>query len=147
MKQLKDWFVPWLFTAREYNTAILDKAWAKPDYGRLMLNENPLPPSEKVIKAVTDILSKGNRYPDSMLRLRTKLGKLHNLGPDNIGLCNGSSEIIDCMMRIFLQPGDEFIISTPDVRALSATGGTGRREGGLGSAPERGSPVRCGRHA
>jgi hypothetical protein len=42
MKQLKDWFVPWLLTAREYNTAILDKAWALPDYGRLMLNENPL---------------------------------------------------------------------------------------------------------
>ena len=113
MKQLKDWFVPWLSTAREYNTGILDKAWANPDYGRLMLNENPLPPSEKVIRAVADILSKGNRYPDSMKRLRTKLGKLHNLGPDNIGLCNGSSEIIDCMMRIFLQPGDEFIISTP----------------------------------
>ncbi len=113
MKQLKDWFVPWLLTAREYNTGILDKAWAKPDYGRLMLNENPIPPSEKVIKAVTDILSKGNRYPDSMLRLRTKLGQLHKFGPENIGLCNGSSEIIDCMMRIFLQPGDEFICSTP----------------------------------
>ena len=113
MKELKDYFVPWLFTAREYNTAILDKAWANPDYGRLMLNENPVPPSEKVIKAVTDILSKGNRYPDSMLRLRTKLAKLHNVGPDNIGLCNGSSEIIDCMMRIFLQPGDEFIVSNP----------------------------------
>ena len=100
MKQLKDWFVPWLSTAREYNTGILDKAWANPDYGRLMLNENPLPPSEKVIRAVAEIMSKGNRYPDSMKRLRTKLGKLHNLGPGNIGLCNGSSEIIDSMMRI-----------------------------------------------
>jgi len=113
MKPLKDWFVPWLTTAREYDTSILDKAWANPDYGRLMLNENPLPPSEKVIKAVTDILSQGNRYPDSMKRLRTKIGKLHNLGPENIALCNGSSEIIDSMMRIFLQPGDEFIVSNP----------------------------------
>lgn len=113
MKELKEYFVPWLFTAREYNTAILDKAWANPDYGRLMLNENPIPPSEKVIRAVTEIMSKGNRYPDSMLRLRTRLAKLHNVGPDNIGLCNGSSEIIDCMMRIFLQPGDEFICSNP----------------------------------
>ena len=80
MKQLKDWFVPWLLTAREYNTAILDKAWAKPDYGRMMLNENPIPPSEKVIKAVTDILSKGNRYPDSMLRLRTQTGEAPQSG-------------------------------------------------------------------
>ena len=113
MKQLKEWFVPWLPTAREYNTSILDKAWANPDYGRLMLNENPIPPSEKVIKAVVDILAKGNRYPDSMKRLRTKLANLHGLGPDNVGLCNGSSEIIDCMMRIFLQPGDEIIMSNP----------------------------------
>jgi hypothetical protein len=30
MKQLKDWFVPWLLTSREYNTAILDKAWRSP---------------------------------------------------------------------------------------------------------------------
>lgn len=113
MKQLKDWMVPWLFTAREYNTSILDKAWDNPAYGRLMLNENPVPPSEKVIKAVTDILAHGNRYPDSMKRLRTKLAKLHDVGPENIGLCNGSSEIIDCMMRIFMQPGDEIIMSTP----------------------------------
>lgn len=113
MKELKDWFVPWLMKAREYNTAILDKAWANPNHGRLMLNENPLPPSEKVVRAVMEILKHGNRYPDSMLRLRAKLGNLHNLGPDNIALCNGSSEIIDSMMRIFLQPGDEFIISTP----------------------------------
>ncbi len=113
MKELKDWFVPWLLTSREYNTAILDKAWAKPDYGRMMLNENPISPSEKVIRAVTEILAKGNRYPDSMLRLRTRLARLHNVGPENIGLCNGSSEIIDSMMRIFLQPGDEFICSTP----------------------------------
>ena len=113
MKELKDWFVPWLMTARDYNTAILDKAWANPDHGRLMLNENPIPPSQKVIQAVAEILKHGNRYPDSMLRLRNKLGKLHNLGPENIALCNGSSEIIDSMMRLFLQPGDEFIISTP----------------------------------
>lgn len=113
MKELKEWFVPWLLTAREYNTSILDKAWANPDHGRLMLNENPVPPSEKVIKAVAEITAKGNRYPDSMKRLRIKLGKLHNLGPENIGLCNGSSEIIDSMMRIFMQPGDEIILSTP----------------------------------
>ena len=50
-KELKDWFVPWLFTSREYNVGILDKAWANPDHARLMLNENPIGPSEKVIEA------------------------------------------------------------------------------------------------
>jgi histidinol-phosphate aminotransferase len=113
MKELKDWFVPWLLTSREYNTGILDKAWANPDHGRLMLNENPLPPSDKVVNAVADAVKFGNRYPDSMKKLRTKIGKMYDLGPDNVALCNGSSEIIDSMMRIFMQPGDEIIMSTP----------------------------------
>jgi histidinol-phosphate aminotransferase len=112
-KELKDWFVPWLLPSREYNVGILDKAWANPDHGRLMLNENPLPPSEKVINAVADAMRDGNRYPDSFLGLRTKIGQMYGLGPDNVALCNGSSETIDAMMRIFLQPGDEFILSTP----------------------------------
>ena len=112
-KALKDWMVPWLLTSREYNVGILDTAWANPDHGRLMLNENPIPPSDKVIKAVSEAMKHGNRYPDSFKRLRTKIGKMYNLGPDNVALCNGSSETIDAMMRIFLQPGDEFLLSTP----------------------------------
>ncbi len=113
MKELKDWFVPWLLTARKYDPSILDKAWANPNYGRLMLNENPIPPSDKVVKAVAEAAKNGNRYPDSMKALRTKIGKMYDLGPDNVALCNGSSEIIDAMMRIFLQPGEEIIMSTP----------------------------------
>ena len=113
MRELKEWFVPWLLTARKYDTSILDKAWANPDHARLMLNENPIPPSDKVVKAVAEAVKKGNRYPDSMLNLRTKIGKKYDLGPDNVALCNGSSEIIDCMMRIFMQPGDEIIMSDP----------------------------------
>ena len=113
MKELKEWFVPWLLTSREYDTSILDKAWANPDHARLMLNENPIPPSDKVVNAVAEAVKKGNRYPDSMLNLRTKIGKMYDLGPDNVALCNGSSEIIDCMMRIFMQPGDEIIMSNP----------------------------------
>jgi histidinol-phosphate aminotransferase len=48
-----------------------------------------------------------------MKRLRTKIGEMYDMGPDNVGLCNGSSEIIDSMMRLFLSPGDEIIMSTP----------------------------------
>jgi len=112
-KELKDWIVPWLYTSREYNVGILDKAWANPDHARLMLNENPIQPSEKVVEAVSQAIRNGNRYPDSFLRLRTKIGKMYDLGPDNVALCNGSSETIDVMMRLFLQPGDEFMLSTP----------------------------------
>ncbi len=79
-KDLKDWIVPWLFTSREYNVGILDKAMDNPDTARLMLNENPIPPSEKVIEAVVDSLQHGNWYPDSFLRLRTKIGKMYGSG-------------------------------------------------------------------
>ncbi len=112
-KELKDWIVPWLYSSREYNVGILDKAWANPDHGRLMLNENPIAPSDKVIDAVAKAMKDGNRYPDSFRRLRTKIGAMYDLGPDNVALCNGSSETIDAMMRVFLQPGDEFMLSTP----------------------------------
>ncbi len=111
--KVQDLFVPWLLTAPEYSTAILDKAWAQPECGRMMLNENPVPPSEKVVDAVTEIVKKGNRYPDSMLRLKTKLAELHGVGPENIALANGSSETIDAAMRIFMQPGDQFLLSDP----------------------------------
>jgi histidinol-phosphate aminotransferase len=113
MKPLKEWIVPWLYTAREYNVGILDKAMDNPQNARLMLNENPIPPSDKVIEAVATSLREGNWYPDSFLRLRTKIGKMYGLGPDNVALCNGSSDTIDAMMRIFLQPRDEFILSNP----------------------------------
>jgi len=112
-KELKEWIVPWLYTSREYNVGILDQAWASPERGRLMLNENPIPPSQKVIDAVVETMQHGNWYPDSFLRLRTKIGEMYDLGPDNVTLCNGSSETIDAMMRVFLQPGDEFMLSTP----------------------------------
>jgi len=112
-KELKDWFVPWLYSAREYNVGILDQAMDNPQNARLMLNENPIPPSDKVIEGVTNALQEGNWYPDSFLRLRTKIGKMYGLGPDNVALCNGSSDTIDTMMRVFLHPGDEFILSTP----------------------------------
>ena len=112
-KDLKEWVVPWLYKAREYNVGILDKAMDNPDIARLMLNENPIPPSENVVKAVVESLKHGNWYPDSFLRLRTKIGKMYGLGPNNVALANGSSDTIDAMMRVFLQPGDEFLLSTP----------------------------------
>lgn len=122
-KQVQDLFVPWLLTAPEYNTAILDKAWAQPEMGRMMLNENPVPPSEKVVEAITELAKKGNRYPDRMYRLRTKLGALHGVAAENIAVANGSSETIDAMMRIFLRPGDEFLCSIPTFEMFPSRAG------------------------
>ncbi len=113
MSKNSDYFVPWLEDSPVYDVDILDKAWAHPEIARLMLNENPIPPSEKVISAVTDICRYGNRYPDRWWKLREKIGKSCGFGAKNVFLANGSSENIDNMMRVFLQPGDEVLLPTP----------------------------------
>jgi histidinol-phosphate aminotransferase len=112
-KDVKDLFQPWVMTAPQYSIAACDTAWDHPEIGRMFLNENPIRPSQKVIDAALDILKKANWYPDRMLRLRTKLAKLHGVGPENIAVANGSSETIDAMMRVFMRPGDEFLCSNP----------------------------------
>ena len=123
MANIQDKFMPWVMTAPEYSIAVCDTAWAHPELGRMMLNENPVPPSQKVVDAVTEIVKKGNRYPDRMLRLREKLAKLHGVKAENIALANGSSETIDAMMRIFLQPGDEFLLSDPTFEMFPSRAG------------------------
>lgn len=123
MTDIRDRFVPWLLTAPEYNTSILDKAWAQPECGRMMLNENPVPPSDQVVEAIVDMAKRGNRYPDRAYRLRAKLGELHGVAAENIALANGSSETIDAMMRIFLQPGDEFLCSKPTFEMFPSRAG------------------------
>ncbi len=113
MSKNSDYFVPWLKDAYSYNIDVLDMAWANPDVARLMLNENPIPPSQKIIDAVTEVCEKGNYYPDRWWNLREKIGKAYGFGAKNVFLANGSSENIDNMMRVFLQPGDEVILATP----------------------------------
>ena len=116
MTDIKDLINPYVWTAPEYNTSVLDKAWAHPELGRMMLNENPVPPSDAVVAAITDMAQKGNRYPDRAYRLREKLGKLHGLAAENIALANGSSETIDAMMRDLPAAGRRVPLLQPDVR-------------------------------
>jgi histidinol-phosphate aminotransferase len=89
----------------------------------MMLNENPVPPSQKVVDAAANIIKSGNRYPDRMLRLCAKLAKLHGVKPENIAVANGSSETIDAMMRIFMKPGDEFLCSIPTFEMFPSRAG------------------------
>ncbi len=45
------------------------------------------------------------------------------MAAENIALANGSSETIDAMMRIFLQPGDEFLCSIPTFEMFPSRAG------------------------
>jgi histidinol-phosphate aminotransferase len=79
---------------------------------KLASNENPLGPSPAALEAARSALTDVARYPDGggfalKRALATKLG----VGPDQITLGNGSSDIIEFTARTFVGPGDEVIFS------------------------------------
>src|SRR6267143_5755711 len=81
---------------------------------KLASNENPLPPSERVQRAITAQLAQLNRYPDGTgFYLRQALAKKHGFTQDQMVLGNGSNELIELAVRTFLKPGDEAIVPHP----------------------------------
>ena len=73
---------------------------------KLNTNENPYPPSPRVIaavKAATD--GRLRLYPNPTAeKLRTKLAKLHDCKPENIIVGNGSDEVLALAVRGFVEP-------------------------------------------
>ncbi len=113
MFDVKEWIVPALRGAGVYSQKLGVISDENPGYARMCLNENPLPQSSAVMEALKKVGELGSRYPGLCLDLRTKLAGMFDLGPENVCLANGSSEIIDSMMRAFLQEGDEVLLPTP----------------------------------
>src|SRR5438876_8911289 len=73
---------------------------------KLNTNENPYPPSPRVLKAVTAAVDGRLRlYPNPTAQgLREKLAKLHGCGPENIIIGNGSDELLAMAVRAFVEP-------------------------------------------
>ncbi len=92
----------------------LEREFGIHDAIKLASNENPLPPSDRVQKAIVAALQHGNRYPDgSGFYLRQALAKKHGVTPEQIVLGNGSNELIELLVRAFLRPGDEAVMPHP----------------------------------
>jgi histidinol-phosphate aminotransferase len=113
MSDLKRFLVPWIDQVKPYDTDDLLMAWSRPELKRMMINENPIPPSEKILNAILEAAKLGNRYPDNGPRIRAKIARRHDLGPGNVYISHGSSEIIDMVMRLFVTPGDEVLLPNP----------------------------------
>jgi histidinol-phosphate aminotransferase len=113
MGNLSNFVVPWMKDVKPYTTDDVNMAWDHPEFRRMFLNENPYPPSKKVLKAIFDSAKHGNRYPGNGPRLRAEIAEKYQLDPDNVFLGNGSSEIIEMVMKVFVAPGDEVIIPNP----------------------------------
>src|SRR5664280_1370622 len=73
---------------------------------KLNTNENPYPPSPKVLVAVKAAVDGRLRlYPNPTAeRLREKLAKLHGCQPENIIAGNGSDELLALATRAFVEP-------------------------------------------
>lgn len=57
---------------------------------------------------------KYRRYPDPyQLKLKTSIGSIKGINPENIFVGNGSDEPIDLLLRAFCNPGKDSIIITP----------------------------------
>jgi histidinol-phosphate aminotransferase len=75
---------------------------------KLNTNENPYPPSPKVLAAIKGAVDDRLRlYPNPTAEaLRAKLAKLHHCAPDNIIVGNGSDELLALATQTFVEPGE-----------------------------------------
>ena len=79
---------------------------------KLSANESSHGPSPAALAAYRDAVGQINRYPDgSQSELRNAIGEVHGLDPARIICGNGSDELILLMVRAYLQPGDDVLIS------------------------------------
>lgn len=114
MKKVEEYYVPWVKGIPMYISNHIELAWKNPALHRMMSNENPNPPSEKVLENMVKYAKMANRYPDQGLVVRGKIAEINGLdGPYNVMIGNGSSEVYDNIFRMFLAPGDEVIQHTP----------------------------------
>jgi len=87
-----------------------DSGWTK-----LNTNENPYPPSPRVVEAVTAaVQGKLNLYPDPLgTRFRKVAGEVLGFDPDWILPGNGSDELLTILTRSFAGPSDQISYPYP----------------------------------
>lgn len=84
------------------------------DVAKLASNENPYSPVPEVIRAIEEELKQLNRYPNSgSFYLCRELAEFLSVEPGQIFVGNGSNEIIDLLVRAFINPTDEIVYPFP----------------------------------
>jgi histidinol-phosphate aminotransferase len=87
---------------------------------KLASNENPYPPSSKVLKAISTAAGSVNRYPDgTCFELRQVLAKRLKVDPRQLVFGCGSDEVIVMAIRAFVEPGDEVVMAKPSFLVYS----------------------------
>jgi len=79
---------------------------------KLASNENPLGPSPKALEAMRAEVEDMWLYPDGNgFDLKQKLAVRHGVEMNQITLGNGSSDVLEFAVRVFVGPGDEVLFS------------------------------------
>lgn len=80
------------------------------DIIKLASNENPLGPSPKAMKAITEQLPQVYLYPDaSHYRLRAALAERNGVHMEEVFVGNGSEEVFSLLIRSYCLPGDNTV--------------------------------------
>jgi len=92
-----------------------------PGLVKLNTNENPYPPSPKVLRAVKKAVDGRLRlYPNPTAeKLRARLARLHGCRPENILVGNGSDEVLALATRAFVEPNSK--LKTQNSKLAQAT--------------------------
>jgi histidinol-phosphate aminotransferase len=85
------------------------------DVIKLNSNENPYPPSPKVLAAVATAADGAlRRYPEPTSdTLRAAAARVYGVSTDQVIAGNGSDELLSMLMRCFVGPGDRVAYATP----------------------------------
>ena len=79
---------------------------------KLSANESSQGPSPQALAALSACAGQLTRYPDgTQLRLREAIARVHQLEAQRIICGNGSDELIQLMVRAFVEDGDEALLS------------------------------------
>jgi len=82
------------------------------DIVKLASNENPMGPSPKALEAMRSEMEELTRYPDGAgFVLKSTLSDKLGISPEQITLGNGSSDILDFIVRVFVNDGDNVVVS------------------------------------
>jgi histidinol-phosphate aminotransferase len=86
------------------------------EFIKLNTNENPYPPSPRVMAAIRDTLT-GDRlrkYPDPLgTHFRQTAARIHRVDPEGILIGNGSDDILTIVTRAFVPEGGLVVSPTP----------------------------------
>jgi len=101
------------------------------DYVKLNTNENPYPPSDRVLEAIRAEVARLGRYPDPTSdTVRQEVAKLFDVRLNNVLVGNGSDELLSMVVRATVEPGGTVTFPSPTYTLyevlVALEGGTSR---------------------